>query len=202
MSPCEKEVEWLLAQADVTSNFLEAPALEIAAKALADDQAGMADVANQSGPTPGCMISHYRMLQKVGSGGMGEVWLAEQKQPVRRRVALKLIKAGMDTREVVARFESERQALALMNHPGIAKVFDGGSTEQGRPYFVMEYVAGIPATIYCDKHRLSIRERLRVVHPRVRSRTARPSEGYHSSRPEALQHLGDGSGWRAMAEDH
>ena len=81
---------------------------------------------------------------------MGEVWLAEQKQPVRRRVAVKLIKAGMDTREVVTRFESERQALALMDHPAIAKVFDAGSTPQGRPYFVMEYVTGIPITDYCD----------------------------------------------------
>src|SRR5438552_1811824 len=96
----------------------------------------------------------------IGEGGMGEVWLAEQKEPVRRRVALKLIKAGMDTREVVARFESERQALALMDHPAIAKVFDAGSTTQGRPYFVMEYVAGIPITTYCDKHRLTTRDRL------------------------------------------
>jgi eukaryotic-like serine/threonine-protein kinase len=91
---------------------------------------------------------------------MGEVWLAEQKEPVRRRVAIKLIKAGMNTREVVARFESERQALALMDHPAIAKVFDAGSTPQGAPYFVMEYVAGVPVTTYCDNHRLSTRERL------------------------------------------
>ena len=93
---------------------------------------------------------------------MGEVWLAEQKQPVRRRVALKLIKAGMDTREVVARFESERQALALMDHPAIAKVFAAGSTPQGRPYFVMEYVTGMPITDYCDKHKLSTRQRLEL----------------------------------------
>ena len=93
---------------------------------------------------------------------MGEVWLAEQKHPVRRRVALKLIKAGMDTREVVARFESERQALALMDHPAIAKVFEAGSTAQGRPYFVMEYVAGIPITTYCDKHKLTTRQRLQL----------------------------------------
>ncbi len=93
---------------------------------------------------------------------MGEVWLAEQKHPVRRRVALKLIKAGMDTREVVARFESERQALALMDHPGIAKVFDAGSTPHGRPYFVMEYVRGLPINAYCDKHRLTTRQRLEL----------------------------------------
>ena len=90
------------------------------------------------------------------------MWLAEQRQPVRRRVAIKLIKVGMDTKEVVARFESERQALALMDHPAIAKVFDAGSTPEGRPYFVMEYVAGLPITDYCDKHKLTIRQRLEL----------------------------------------
>src|ERR1700680_1994668 len=110
----------------------------------------------------GTVIGPYHLLQLIGQGGMGEVWLAEQRQPVRRRVAIKLSKSGMDTREVVARFESERQALALMNHPAIAKVFDAGSTPQGRPYFVMEYVTGIPITDYCDKHRLSMRQRLEL----------------------------------------
>jgi tetratricopeptide (TPR) repeat protein len=112
--------------------------------------------------TAGTVIGRYHLLQKIGEGGMGEVWLAEQKEPVRRRVAIKLIKAGMDTREVVARFESERQALALMDHPAIAKVFDAGSTMQGAPYFVMEYVAGVPITTYCDNHRLSTRDRLEL----------------------------------------
>jgi eukaryotic-like serine/threonine-protein kinase len=107
-------------------------------------------------------IGRYRLLQKIGEGGMGEVWLAEQKEPLRRRVALKLVKAGMNTREVIARFESERQALALMDHPAIAKVFDAGSTPDGAPYFVMEYVAGVPITTYCDNHRLSTRERLEL----------------------------------------
>jgi tetratricopeptide (TPR) repeat protein len=110
----------------------------------------------------GIVIGRYHLLQKIGEGGMGEIWLAEQKEPVRRRVAIKLIKAGMDTREVVARFESERQALALMDHPAIAKVFDAGSTSQGAPYFVMEYVAGVPITAYCDNHRLNTRERLEL----------------------------------------
>jgi serine/threonine protein kinase len=105
-------------------------------------------------------IGPYRLLRRVGQGGMGEVWLAQQQQPVRREVALKVIKAGMDTREVIARFEAERQALALMNHPNIAGVFDAGATPEGRPYFAMEYVHGIPITDYCDKQRLSIRERL------------------------------------------
>jgi tetratricopeptide (TPR) repeat protein len=108
------------------------------------------------------VIGSYQLLQLIGAGGMGEVWLAEQKEPVRRRVAIKLIKAGMDTREVVARFESERQALALMDHPAIAKVFDAGSTAEGRPYFVMEYVAGLPITLYCDRHKLNTRQRLKL----------------------------------------
>src|SRR6202043_3398387 len=111
---------------------------------------------------PGDVVGPYHLLQLIGQGGMGEVWLAEQQYPVRRRVAIKLIKVGMDTREVVARFESERQALALMDHPAIAKVFDAGSTPQGLPYFVMEYVAGVPITAYCDNHRLSTRERLEL----------------------------------------
>jgi serine/threonine protein kinase len=107
-------------------------------------------------------VGPYRLLQPIGEGGMGEVWLAEQQQPVRRQVALKVIKAGMDTRQVIARFEAERQALALMDHPGIATVFDGGATSQGRPYFAMEYVKGEPITTYCDRHRLTTGERVRL----------------------------------------
>jgi eukaryotic-like serine/threonine-protein kinase len=113
-------------------------------------------------PAYGNAIGPYRLIQPIGQGGMGEVWLAEQREPVRRRVAIKLIKVGMDTREVVARFESERQALALMDHPAIAKVFDAGSTPDGRPYFAMEYVRGIPITAYCDKHKLTTRQRLEL----------------------------------------
>jgi eukaryotic-like serine/threonine-protein kinase len=105
-------------------------------------------------------IGSYRLLQMLGEGGMGEVWLAEQKKPIQRTVALKLIKTGMDTKAVVARFESERQALALMDHPNIARVFEAGSTAEGRPYFVMEYVPGLPLMEYCDKRRLTIKERL------------------------------------------
>ena len=106
------------------------------------------------------MIGPYRLLQRVGEGGMGEVWLAEQTHPVRRQVALKIIKAGMDTAQVVARFEAERQALAVMDHPAIARVFDAGATPQGRPYFVMEYVRGEPITSYCTRHKLSTRQRI------------------------------------------
>jgi serine/threonine protein kinase/TolA-binding protein len=108
------------------------------------------------------IVGPYQVLHLIGEGGMGQVWLAEQTQPVQRRVALKLIKVGMDTREVVARFESERQALALMDHPAIAKVFDAGSTPEGRPYFVMEYVAGLPITHYCDQHRLTMQQRMEL----------------------------------------
>jgi len=107
-------------------------------------------------------IGSYQLVQPIGAGGMGEVWLAEQTHPVRRRVALKLIKAGMDTGEVMQRFQSERQALALMNHPAIAKVFDAGSTPQGRPYFAMEYIPGIPITTYCDQRKLGVRARLEL----------------------------------------
>jgi serine/threonine protein kinase/tetratricopeptide (TPR) repeat protein len=111
---------------------------------------------------PGRTIGSYHLLQKIGEGGMGEVWVAEQEKPIQRRVALKLIKAGMDTRQVIARFESERQAVAMMDHPAIAKVFDAGEAEDGRPYFVMEYVQGIPITAYCDQNRLTTQERLEL----------------------------------------
>jgi eukaryotic-like serine/threonine-protein kinase len=107
-------------------------------------------------------IGPYRLLQMLGEGGMGEVWLAEQKTPIQRTVAVKLIKAGMDTKAVVARFETEQQALALMDHPNIARVFDAGSTAEGHPYFVMEHVPGLSITAYCDKHRLSMKERLEL----------------------------------------
>jgi non-specific serine/threonine protein kinase/serine/threonine-protein kinase len=107
-------------------------------------------------------IGPYRILERLGEGGMGEVWLAEQTRPVRRQVALKVIKAGMDTAQVVARFEAERQALALMDHPAIAKVFDAGATDLGRPYFVMERVRGESLTAYCDRERLTIPQRLEL----------------------------------------
>jgi serine/threonine protein kinase len=109
---------------------------------------------------PGDWIGRYKLLQKIGEGGCGVVYMAEQEEPVRRRVALKIIKLGMDTREIIARFEAERQALAMMDHPNIAKVFDAGATDTGRPYFVMELVRGVRITEYCDQHQLPTRERL------------------------------------------
>ncbi len=113
----------------------------------------------------GKLIGPYKLLQIVGEGGFGTVYMAEQEHPVRRRVALKIIKLGMDTRQVVARFEAERQALAMMDHPNIAKVFDAGATDAGRPYFVMELVKGDPITKYCDSNRLSPRQRLELFIP-------------------------------------
>jgi eukaryotic-like serine/threonine-protein kinase len=111
------------------------------------------------------VIGPYKLLQQIGEGGMGAVWLAEQTQPVQRKVALKIIKPGMDSRQVLARFEAERQALALMDHPNIAKVLDAGATPDGRPYFVMELVKGVPITQYCDEHRLTPRQRLELFMP-------------------------------------
>ena len=105
-------------------------------------------------------IGPYKLLQPLGEGGFGTVWMADQMEPVKRRVALKIIKMGMDTKEVIARFEQERQALAMMDHPNIAKVFDAGATQYGRPYFVMELVRGVPITAYCDERKLSVAERL------------------------------------------
>jgi eukaryotic-like serine/threonine-protein kinase len=143
-----QEVEELLHADAAAGSFLRHPVFDLP---TSDDSHGSQRT-----------IGPYTLLEVIGQGGMGEVWLAEQRQPVRRRVAIKLIKVGMDTKEVVARFESERQALALMDHPAIAKVFDAGSTPEGRPYFVMEYVAGLPITDYCDKHKLTIRQRLEL----------------------------------------
>jgi serine/threonine protein kinase/WD40 repeat protein len=114
---------------------------------------------------PGTHIGRYKLLQRIGEGGFGIVWLAEQFEPIRRRVALKIIKAGLDSDEVVARFEVERQALAMMDHPNIARVFDAGATPGGRPYFVMELVRGVAITKYCDENRLSPEERLRLFIP-------------------------------------
>jgi signal transduction histidine kinase len=138
----------LLRAHDDAQSFLELPAV---------DPASTADVVFER---PGTLIGPYKLLQQIGEGGFGIVFMAEQTEPVRRKVALKLIKPGMDTRQVIARFEAERQALAVMDHPNIARVLDAGTTWTGRPYFVMELVRGIPITQYCDENNLPIRERL------------------------------------------
>jgi WD40 repeat protein len=137
----------------------------IEALLAAHDATGPLPTATLMPPPPdsltGVVIAgRYKLLEEIGVGGMGQVWMAEQRSPVRRLVALKLIKSGMDSRSVITRFEAERQALALMDHPNIARVFDGGVTDQGRPYFVMELVRGLPVTQYCDQRRMTVRDRL------------------------------------------
>src|SRR3954454_4236839 len=148
------EVEILLSAYDRERSFLESPAVE----------PPEASTAAWSPWTegPGATIGPYKLREQIGEGGMGVVYVAEQHQPVRRKIALKVIKPGMDSRQVVARFEAERQALAMMDHPNIARVFDGGTTDSGRPYFVMELVRGLPITEYCDAERLSIPGRLEL----------------------------------------
>jgi serine/threonine-protein kinase len=121
------------------------------------------------GLATGSRIGPYRILQLLGEGGMGAVYLVEQKEPIERRVALKVIKLGMDSKEVIARFESERQALAMMDHPNIARVYDAGATAEGPPFFVMEYVPGIPITQYCDQQRLTAHERIELFLPVCRA---------------------------------
>jgi eukaryotic-like serine/threonine-protein kinase len=149
-----RQVEALLGAYERAGGFLERPMTS-----PADESTWV--YATADGPKVGEIIANrYKLLELIGEGGMGAVWAAEQSQPVRRKVALKLIKAGMDSKAVLARFEAERQALALMDHPNIAKVLDGGLTDRGRPYFVMEYVKGVPITDYCDAARLSVSDRL------------------------------------------
>ena len=153
-----RRVERLLAAHPHAAGFLEEPAAGTPTRDLPDGGPPTGPLAPSE--EPGQCVGPYRLLQKLGEGGMGAVWVAEQEQPVKRRVALKLIKPGMDSERVLARFGAERQALALMDHTNIAKVFDAGTTPAGRPYFAMELVKGVPITRYCDELHLSIRERL------------------------------------------
>jgi serine/threonine-protein kinase len=146
----QRRVEKMLAAQARAGSFLERPA---PSPVLTVDEQPLSE-------GHGTVIGPYKLMEQIGEGGMGLVFVAEQQQPVRRKVALKVIKPGMDTRQVVARFEAERQALALMDHPNIAKVHDGGTTPAGRPYFVMELVKGVPITEYCDQNQVPIRERL------------------------------------------
>ncbi len=146
-------VQELLAAQEKDDGFLDRPP----PNATVDEQ----PVAER----PGSVIGPYKLLEQIGEGGFGLVFVAEQQRPVRRKVALKVIKPGMDSKQVIARFEAERQALALMDHPNIAKVHDGGTTASGLPYFVMELVKGVPITDYCDQHRLTTRQRLELFLP-------------------------------------
>ena len=155
-----RRVERLLHHHHHGAGFLATPAVAAAAGQPESDATARSDGALTE--QPGTVIGHYKLLEPIGEGGMGVVFLAEQQRPVRRQVALKVIKAGMDTRQVIARFEAERQALALMDHPSIARVLDAGATDGGRPYFVMELVRGVPITRYCDDQRLTPRQRLEL----------------------------------------
>ncbi len=182
-----QRVEALLSSHEQAGSFLGKPVPERLAEKLAtperagemqaetpgagDDNACLASdlLATVEAPAaserPGTVIGPYKLLQPIGEGGMGVVWMAEQTQPVHRKVALKVIKPGMDTRQVIARFEAERQALAMMDHVNIARVLDVGATESGRPYFVMELVHGVAITKYCDGNRLTPRQRLELFVP-------------------------------------
>ncbi|MBU0640736.1 MAG: serine/threonine-protein kinase [Planctomycetes bacterium] len=154
-SELRSHVEGLLRVREQVGSFLDAPPV--------DPQATLES--QPSSEIAGTLVGRYKILQEIGEGGFGKVYMAEQEQPVRRKVALKIIKPGMDTKQVIARFEAERQALALMDHPNIARVLDAGATEMGRPYFVMELVKGIAITEYCDKHKLSTQQRLELFIP-------------------------------------
>ncbi|MGB2866193.1 MAG: serine/threonine-protein kinase, partial [Sedimentisphaerales bacterium] len=146
-------VEALLKANDLKDDFLQSPLLD---SELTLDNPPHVE-------SPGMVIGRYKLLEMIGEGGMAVVYMAEQQEPIRRKVALKIIKLGMDTKSVIARFEAERQALAMMDHPNIAKVFDAGATETGRPYFVMELVHGVSITEYCDKNKLDTHRRLELL---------------------------------------
>ncbi len=163
-----ERVESLLAAHEEAASFLENPAKALAGETTAPGGGFSAVTAlprtayRAITEGPGTMIGRYKLLQQIGEGGMGVVYMADQEKPVRRRIALKIIKPGMDSAQVIARFEAERQALAMMDHPNIARVLDAGTTDTGRPYFVMELVQGIPITKYCDDKQLDTRARLEL----------------------------------------
>ena len=158
-------VEALLEAHEEAGEFLESPAPgaePFSTGAGPPGRGGTVGLTAVLAEKPGDRIGRYKLLQQIGEGGCGVVYMAEQEEPVHRRVALKVIKLGMDTKSVIARFEAERQALALMDHPSIAKVLDAGATDTGRPYFVMELVRGVKITEYCDQNNLDTRQRLEL----------------------------------------
>jgi serine/threonine protein kinase/tetratricopeptide (TPR) repeat protein len=155
-------VEALLKAEKDDPEFLEKPAASFSGTIVPPSQAPTGAAQSE---IAGTVIGPYKLVEQIGEGGMGTVWMAEQTEPVKRLVAVKLIKAGMDSKQVIARFEAERQALALMDHPNIARVLDAGTTDAGRPYFVMDLVKGVPITKYCDEHRLTPQQRLELFVP-------------------------------------
>ena len=148
------------------------------------------------------IAGRYTLVEVIGEGGMGSVYLARQTEPVKRQVALKLIKTGMDSRGVLARFDAERQALALMDHPNIARIYDGGVTPAGQPFFVMELVHGVPLTDYCDQKRLTVKDRLELFVSVCQAVQHAPPEGDHPPRPEAGERAGDRGGRPPDAQGH
>ena len=153
-----RRVEALLAVHYAPDRLLDQPAAAVSTEAFIPACGDETAAVSSPREAAGTVIGPYKLLQQIGEGGMGTVFMAEQTEPVKRKVALKVIKAGMDSRQVIARFEAERQALAMMDHVNIARVFDGGTTENGRPYFVMELVHGVPITKYCDDNHLTPRQ--------------------------------------------
>jgi serine/threonine protein kinase/tetratricopeptide (TPR) repeat protein len=158
-----QRVEALLAAFEQAGSFLQQPAG--VPRATADVSHPGTSCGSDPAEGPGTVIGPYKLLEQIGEGGMGTVWMAQQTEPVKRLVAVKLIKAGMDSKQVIARFEAERQALALMDHTNIARVLDAGTSDAGRPYFVMDLVNGVPITRYCDEHHLTPRQRLELFIP-------------------------------------
>ena len=156
-----RKVDALLQAHDQAGSLLAQPAVAPPDPALVVPTE-TSDFAHPAVAVGTVIAGKYKLLQEVGEGGMGSVFMADQLHPVKRRVAVKVIKAGMDSARVLARFEAERQALALMDHPNIAKVLDAGATDSGRPFFVMELVKGIPLTQFCDEHKLTVLERLNL----------------------------------------
>src|SRR5262245_56802832 len=155
-----RQVEDLLKLHEGAGSFLKHPAADV--QGASPSQSPTAPPPTER---PDAMIGPYKLIEQIGEGGMGTVWMAQQTEPVKRLVAVKLIKPGMDSNQVIARFEAERQALALMDHPNIARVLDGGATNIGRPYFVMDLVKGVPITRYCDEHHHAPRQRLELFIP-------------------------------------
>ena len=198
------QVEALLAAHDEAGSFLESPARQL----TVDDSTPTATLAPPTPITegPGATVGRYKLLQKIGEGGMGVVYMAQQENPVRRRVALKIIKPGMDSQQVIARFEAERQALAMMDHPNIARVLDAGCTDTGRPYFVMELVQGIPITQYCDDKQLDTQGARLELFVQVcnadPARAPEEGEGDHSPRSQAVECVDRHLRWQAGSQDH
>ena len=204
-------VEALLAAHEASGSLLDKPPRDLAESSDSDPGAGKHDATSDHTSQPAAppysvtptadyrpdfepslvIAGRYVLQQKIGEGGMGEVWVAKQTDPVKRKVAIKLIKIGMDSKAVLARFEQERQALAMMDHPNIARVLDGGMTPTGQPFFVMELVNGLPLNKFCDEARLTPKARFGDLRADLPGGSARAPEGHRPPRPQAVQHSRD-----------